>query len=357
MKLLRSGVLAVLVLTSVVALVVSPALATPRLTVSTGSRPDAGGVSPFITPIGNSETSGLTITNRYTSGRGLSFKARTAGGTSVVATCSELRASAFVPVTHTQIRASSFALSGCKVDGLGVPATMTTRGVDSTTPILLHARRTPAADSWDGTFNISRAQSFEIVTTVVPCRLTLREGQSVAIRGTDARTQIEANSAAVLFKSEVGSNSAFCPAPQGGAAVLEAASSMTYRHDTAITETRFKSTATSGLAHKIGAPPVLTPTPALVGFLALRETRTITFEAEEGDVEVERVAKVRPETGTEQEDFSITREGCAGVRVLETESCEIAVQWVRDEAGGDDATSMRLTDTRRNMVAEVVLSH
>jgi hypothetical protein len=249
---LRTSVLALLLVASAVVVVASPAFATPRLTVSTGTaaRPDNSAVSPFITPIGNSETSGLTITNRYTSRRGSSFKARSAARTDVNVTCSELRASGFVGLTHTQLRVSSIAFTMCKIDQGTITATVTAIGVDSATPILLHLTRDAGGGSWDGTFNISRGQTFTIVSTIgLACRLTVREGQSVPIEDTDTNNTIEANSARVIYKSEAGSNPSGCPVPQASDAFQETTTPARYTHDTPTTEGVFRSTLTSNAAH------------------------------------------------------------------------------------------------------------
>jgi hypothetical protein len=250
MKGLRNGVLVALVLASVAVGIASPAFATPRLTTSTGTavRPDNGAVSPFFTPIGRSEGSAITITDVYPFGQGWSFKARTASGTTLRETCSRVRASGFVGPTHTYIRISELEFTECKIDGLNIPSVAQVMGVDSETPLRIHLRRSAGASSWDATLNIGPGRAITLTAAgIVACRLFIGP-QSITARDTDVRTQLEIPSSPAVFKSEAGSDPNVCPVPQAGVGFIEAATAITYRHETRATEERFfRSTATSNL--------------------------------------------------------------------------------------------------------------
>jgi hypothetical protein len=244
------ALVAFLLLSTVVAVAVQPAFATPSLTASTGSavRPDNSAVSPFFTPIG-SEMSAITFRGRFTIGRGISVKFRTAGGLASNWTCAEIDGSAFISTTHTRARITSLVFDACSVDQLiGASFTVTVRNVNVATPAFVHLRRQVSAESWDATFTLSIGQAIEL-STVPPnsCRLTIREAQSVTVRDTDEGTQVEVSSSPTLiFKSEPGSTS-FCPVPQAQLGIAEAAA-VRYRHDTRSTETLFfRSTLTSNV--------------------------------------------------------------------------------------------------------------
>ena len=137
---LKRIALAVLVLSSAVVVVTSPAFATPRLTTSTGTRPDNGAVSPFLSPIGDTLANSLTVTTLVAAGsrRGVSFSWTTFALVSQAATCIKVTASGEVVPTHTRIALYSLDFLGCREDAGGSRIDFAFNHISSSNPFYIH---------------------------------------------------------------------------------------------------------------------------------------------------------------------------------------------------------------------------
>jgi hypothetical protein len=252
MKKLPRGLLVALMLASAVAVIASPAFATPRLTTSTGTRPDGGGVSPFFTPVG-SATSSITINQSYGGNRrGLSVRGRDKDGNAFSFTCDEIRASGHVLATHTRLTITRLDLGRCTIDSV-VGTLSVVVSANATTPCFLHLR-SGAAPSWEGAFELTRTCTMTVIVTAPLigniCQFSVRE-QSVRLRDTDTNTQLEIRDPTVILAS-TRVDSRRCPEDTWRIGPLEVVTvtPIRYRHDTAATEARFRSTLTSNFADK-----------------------------------------------------------------------------------------------------------
>ena len=155
----RNGVLVALVLASALAVVVSPAFATPNITASSGTRSAdiqrAGAVTPFITPSTNtrSEYSGVAPGTRP------SLTVPAVGAVE----CDTSNVSGYASTTHTQIRITSVTFSrNCRVAdrpggsriGKSLDTPNISCAVDSFTPWFVHVRDVRANSSSSGTVNL-----------------------------------------------------------------------------------------------------------------------------------------------------------------------------------------------------------
>jgi hypothetical protein len=206
--LLRS-LLVVLALGAMLAVIGTPAFATPSLTTSTSTRagrPDNAAVSPFLTPIGNTSSSSITATS------GLSQFAF--GGASM--TCTSVT-SGYVPLTHTRVLITRLDYVTCLARGLGGLARVTT-SASSAAPWNIHvtAYDVPSG-SWGGTINIPAGGRAEIELTASNCVLVVQP-QSVDLVGDNATRALEVADESIAFTR---TGSATCP-PSGLMSLLGA---------------------------------------------------------------------------------------------------------------------------------------
>jgi hypothetical protein len=216
MNALKRIVLAVLVLAATVSVVVAPAFATPALTTSSATlpfgRPDGGAVSPFITPIGNTTASSITITQNLGARQGLSITATNHANFRFSVTCFEFRGSGYVDRTHTQIRITRLDLR-CEDDPAGNVVRVTLRTVSSTTPYLIHFRRDPIGGnvSWDGSFIIPAGSVIEMEEEAIRCGVHVLP-QSIDLRYTNINRSVEFLDPMVTFRSLDATQGCFDPA-------------------------------------------------------------------------------------------------------------------------------------------------
>ena len=164
MRAIRRSALVVLVLVSAVVVVAAPAFATPRLTTSTGTRPDNGAVSPFMSPIGDTLTNSITITVRVAAGArsGSSFGVRNLAGGSDSVTCIKATVSSEVVPTHTRIAIYSFDFLGCRTDSAGLRVDIVTNHISSSSPYYLHITTNNGGGSATGVFELPEGSSIDI---------------------------------------------------------------------------------------------------------------------------------------------------------------------------------------------------
>jgi hypothetical protein len=320
----RFGHLALLalLLVSAVIVVVSPAFATPKLTTSTGTRPDGGAVSPYFTPIG-SATSSITINQSYGgSRRGSSFVGRDKDANVVGFTCDEVRGSGHVLATHTRLRITSLAFGRCTVDGQ--PASLSvTFSANATTPCFLHLRR-GTAPSWEGTLELTRTCTITVLVTAAIigniCQFTIA-AQSVRLRNTDTNTQLETSDRTVILVSNR-VNSGRCPEDTWRASTgeLSSVTAVRYRHDTATTERAFRVDTFSPVA----APLFFCLIPSPVGVEA--EFSCFTNSAEPVTITTQPAGAL---TGVSGGDFLIdatVETGCTlRTSIDSTETCSLRI--------------------------------
>ncbi len=200
-----------LLLISAVAIVASPAFATPNITASSGTR----AVAPFITPIGDSARSNIIATStdwRFTAG--------------AIIRCRTARFGGFIGATHTQATITSVTFGdgragNCDDTSGGFSGVVRNGGTSAgqldsidggattTRPWFLHVRRFTAADgSSSGTININR---FQFTSTIigVACQITMSP-QSIDITYTNATRSVSIRDATVAFTESTGG--ALCPA-------------------------------------------------------------------------------------------------------------------------------------------------
>ncbi len=206
MRLVRPGVLFALVLVGTVAVIATPAFATPNITASSGTRP----VTPFITPMGNtrdssSRASSIDFTLSF---GGASLACRTAGLTGYVA------------ITHTQLRVTSLLFG----DGRGATCTGTggmtvdgdsiVSGASSANPWHLHLKTNNAPTrSATGTLNSSSIFSFTLtVGGGSSCIVTVAGPQSLPVTYTYTTTSLVLNGSLPVVVMGVTDPLRLCPA-------------------------------------------------------------------------------------------------------------------------------------------------
>ncbi len=218
-KALKFAVLGSLLLISAVAVVASPAFATPNITASSGTR----AVAPFITPIGDSARSniiGTSIDSRFTAG--------------AIIRCRTSRIGGFIGATHTQATITSVTFGDgrrgdCDLTSGGFSGVVRNGGTSTgqldsidggattTRPWFLHVRRFTAADnSSSGTININRFQ-YTVTIIGVACQITIAT-QSVDVTYTNRTRVVTVSDASVAFTESTGGG--LCPA--GGNARFDA---------------------------------------------------------------------------------------------------------------------------------------
>jgi hypothetical protein len=226
--LLRS-LLVVLALGAMLAVVGSPAFATPRITSSTSTRagvPDNAAVSPFLTPIGNTSSSSITARSPHSqlSSSGASF------------TCTS-ETSGYIPLTHTRVVITRIDYVTCTTS-LGRVEVTTSAG--SSTPWYIHVRAYEAQSGESGgTINIPAGGRAEIrVTGGVSCTVVVQP-QSVDFLGTNSNRDLTVSDETVAFTR---TGSPVCP-PSG---VARQSGTYEMRSDTRSDEERRALRVTAG---------------------------------------------------------------------------------------------------------------
>jgi hypothetical protein len=219
MRAFRHLALVALMLASAVAVVVSPAFATPRLTTSTGasgSRPDNGAVIPFITPIGDTLTRSITISETYAARAGLSEALRNLAGATFTITCIRVTASMFPDITHTRLKITSLTLDGCRLDESGLRVDVVSE-ISSSKPAFIHFTRVTAGPprSADGVLEITARRSLSshiklgandiCVITLIP--------QSFRLRSTSTNRTIEISDITLRVTLDSALGGSACPDP------------------------------------------------------------------------------------------------------------------------------------------------
>jgi hypothetical protein len=212
----RSVIVAFALIATAVAVVAAPAFATPRLTSSTATlpfgRPDGGAVSPFITPIGNTTASSITINQNLGFRNGLSITATNHLNARFSITCFEFRGSGYIDRTHTQIRITRMDPLRCQDDLAALPVRVTLRTVSSTDPYFIHLRRDATRGvSWDGTLNIPAGSVIEVFEEFLRCGVHILP-QSIDLRYTNINRTIEFLDPSVVFRSQDPTPGCFDPA-------------------------------------------------------------------------------------------------------------------------------------------------
>jgi hypothetical protein len=229
---LRGVVLGALIVVSAVVVVTSPAFATPRLTSSTGTRPDNGAVSPFITPIGNTTTSSARVTEFDGTFDTLTFVFATYGGFITTWTCTFIQLTGYVGSTHTQLRFTSSSISACGDDTTGAGVTAALTGVGSATPALVHMRSGPFVETeWTGSFNLAAGQTIDLRARLFTCDVRIQP-QSISARYTNTTRGIDIRDNTVAFTSP--GTTVNCPDPSRALASVRTggSSSLILRPDT-----------------------------------------------------------------------------------------------------------------------------
>ena len=164
MKAFRRVALVALVLVSAVVVVASPAFATPRLTTSTGTRPDGGAVSPFVSPIGDTLTNSITVTTAVAAGtrRGSSLSVTSLARAADAITCIRVTASGEVPSTHTRLAIYSLDFLGCRDDTLGAVVHVVVNHISSSNPYYFHLTTNNGGGSGTAVFEIPTGSTIDI---------------------------------------------------------------------------------------------------------------------------------------------------------------------------------------------------
>ena len=231
---LRRVALLMLALVSVVVMASSPAFATPRLTTSTGTRPDNGAVSPFISPIGNTLDRSITITFRTAVGArlGSSFSYTSFLGTRIAFTCLRVTASGEISPTHTRIALYSFDILGCRDDAGGSVITFATNHISSSNPWYIHLTRSLGGNSADAVLEIPAGSSLSFVFLIDGADHCESIVQPQSIRGitlTERARTIALNTTTTIDFS-LPSFGRVCPDPRGRLA-MAAVTSLPYTAD------------------------------------------------------------------------------------------------------------------------------
>jgi hypothetical protein len=217
MKSLRRAALVALALVSAVVVVASPAFATPRLTTSTGTVPDGGAVRPFVTPIGDTLTSSITISQTFAARAGFSVASTALDRTASTVTCVRLTASGHAFATHTRISISSFHLDGCRTDGTNLVVHASSLGINTSTPMKIHITSIDGAipTSSNGTLEIppGAGLSFSIKSGAVTVCTETVIPQSLRLRLTTRNRTIELSDPTVRYGLDRGFLFAGCPDP------------------------------------------------------------------------------------------------------------------------------------------------
>jgi hypothetical protein len=250
MRACRHVALMALVLASAVVVVASPAFATPRLTTSTGasgSRPDNGAVSPFVTPIGDTLRRSITISETYGLGSGSSSNMRSLAGAEITFTCIRITASAFPDITHTRLKVTSFNTESCRTDQTGTRGDVVSE-VSSSRPAFIHLTRVTAGPprSADGVFEITARRSFSYHIKLGAsdiCVLTFIP-QSMRMRSTTTNRTLEINDPTLRFTLDSAAGGTSCPNP-AVLSGLRATTNIRYTEDEA---SGFRVTDTSNVA-------------------------------------------------------------------------------------------------------------
>ena len=161
MRTARRLTLLALMLVSAVVVVASPAFATPRLTTSTGTRPDGGAVSPFVSPIGDTLTNSITITTVVAAGtrRGSSFTVTNLARAADAITCIRIDSLKRGPAdTHTP-RDLRIRLPRLPRRRPGVRVDVVVNHISSSNPYYLTSQPTTAADQPQRSSNSPRGQA------------------------------------------------------------------------------------------------------------------------------------------------------------------------------------------------------
>jgi hypothetical protein len=220
MKAFRRLALVALVLVSAVVVVASPAFATPRLTSSTGTRPDGGASTPYITPIGDTLTRSITITfsSRPGARAGSSLTMRTLGGLTDGLTCIRLTISGWVTTTHTTISIDSISFLGCREDNVGLRIDIVVNHSSSSNPYFIHFTGVPAANSTTGKFLIPAGSSIDLFIKnagVDVCQAQVQPQSVAGVTLTDRNRLISvASGPTIEYSLPNAAGGAACPDPR-----------------------------------------------------------------------------------------------------------------------------------------------
>lgn len=192
MSIVKSGVLAALVVVVALAVVAAPAMATPNNTTSVTQS------APFITPIGNTATSSFTASSPSSS---------FAVGSLTITCTSTVRG--YVPATHTRALLTAVNFPNPCTATVGTVSSVTTTA-SSTNPWILHARSV-SGNSATGTIEIPAGGNASITITagiLGSCSLIVGP-QSIDATYTNVNHSLVVADSSVAFTR---TGSAACPA-------------------------------------------------------------------------------------------------------------------------------------------------